>query len=345
MQAQRRPPTLFGYNRSVMLWLHGRVVFICVLLAASLACGGGGPPTEKRLSIAVIPMGTTHEFWKSIHAGAVKAAGELDVDIIWKGPQVEDDRAQQISVVEDMIARRVDGIVLAPLDRTGLRQVVGEARKSGIPTVVVDSGLEGSEHISFVATDNRKGGVLGAQRLVETLDGKGKIILMRVIVGAESTMDRVEGFLSEIRKHPGIEILSDNQYGGVTTETAYQVGENLLNRFPDVDGIFCPNESTTFGMLRALTDSGKAGQVKFVGFDSSEKLITALADGRLQGLVLQNPFRMGELGIKTMAGYLRDPTQEPTERIDTGVSVATPENMNDAGIAALLRPPIDEYLD
>ena len=345
MQAKRRPPTLFGYNRSVMLWLHGRVVSICVLLAASLACGGGGPPTEKRLSIAVIPMGTTHEFWKSIHAGAVKAAGELDVDIIWKGPQVEDDRAQQISVVEDMIARRVDGIVLAPLDRTGLRQVVGEARKSGIPTVVVDSGLEGSEHISFVATDNRKGGVLGAQRLVETLDGKGKIILMRVIVGAESTMDRVEGFLSEIRKHPGIEILSDNQYGGVTTETAYQVGENLLNRFPDVDGIFCPNESTTFGMLRALTDSGKSGQVKFVGFDSSEKLITALADGRLQGLVLQNPFRMGELGIKTMVGYLRDPTQEPTERIDTGVSVATPENMNDAGIAALLRPPIDEYLD
>ena len=212
---------------------------------------------------------------------------------IWKGPQVEDDRAQQISVVEDMIARRVDGIVLAPLDRTGLRQVVGEARKSGIPTVVVDSGLEGSEHISFVATDNRKGGVLGAQRLVETLDGKGKIILMRVIVGAESAMDRVEGFLSEIRKHPGIEILSDNQYGGVTTETAYQVGENLLNRFPDVDGIFCPNESTTFGMLRALTDSGKAGQVKFVGFDSSEKTDHGACGRPLAGARPSEPVQNG----------------------------------------------------
>lgn len=327
-----------------MSWLGRCSLFVCVAFAVSAGCGDAGPPADERLSIAVIPMGTTHEFWKSIHAGAEKSAAELDAGIIWKGPQVEDDRAAQIAVVEDMIARGVDGIVLAPLDRTGLRQVVTEARMAAIPTVVIDSGLEGEEHISFVATDNRKGGVLGAQRLIEALGGKGKVILMRVMVGAESTMDREEGFLNEIAKHPDIEVLSDNQYGGVTTETAYQVGENLLNRFPDVDGIFCPNESTTFGMLRALTDSGKAGQVKFVGFDSSEKLIAALEEGHLQGLVVQNPFGMGELGVKTVVEYVRDPTKQPEKRIDTGVAVATPENMNDPKVAALLRPPIDEYL-
>ena len=290
-------------------------------------------------------MGTTHEYWKSIHAGAEKAAGELDIEIVWKGPQVEDDRSQQISVVEDMIARGVDGIVLAPLDRTGLRQVVGEAKRAGIPTVVIDSGLADDEHISFVATDNRQGGALGGRRLIEILEGKGKVILMRVMVGAESTMQREEGFLEEVRKQPGIEILSDNQYGGVTTETAYQVGENLLNRFPEVDGIFCPNESTTFGMLRALTDSGKAGQVKFVGFDSSEKLIAALEDGHLQGLVLQNPFRMGNLGVKTIVEYVRGTNRRPEARIDTGVTVATPENMAQPEMQALLRPPIDKYLE
>ena len=322
-----------------------RTLVALALLAICLGCGEDGPPENGRLSVAVIPMGTTHEYWKSIHAGAEKAGAELDVEIVWKGPQKEDDRGQQIAVVEDMIARRVNGIVLAPLDRTGLRQVVAEARSAGIPAVVVDSGLEGDEHISFVATDNRKGGELGALQLVETLGGKGKIILMRVMVGAESTMGREEGFLSEIKKYPGIEILSDNQYGGITTETAYQLGENLLNRFPDVDGIFCPNESTTFGMLRALTDAGKAGQVKFVGFDSSEKLITALGEGHLQGLVLQNPFRMGEVGVRTVVEYVRDPSTEPAKRIDTGVTVATPENMSDPDIARLLRPPIDEYLD
>jgi ribose transport system substrate-binding protein len=167
---------------------------------------------------------------------------------------------------------------------------------------------------------------------------------MRVMVGAESTMRREAGFLDEIRKHPSIRVLSDNQYGGITTETAYQTGENLLNRFPEVDGIFCPNESTTFGMLRALTDAGKAGKVKFVGFDSSDKLIAALRQKHLQGLVLQNPFRMGELGVRTLARHLRDPRAPVEKRVDTGAVVATPENMDTPEMQRLLSPPIEQYL-
>jgi ribose transport system substrate-binding protein len=204
--------------------------------------------------------------------------------------------------------------------------------------------LDGDDYLSLIATDNVKGGQLGAQRLAAVLGDKGTVILMRVLVGVESTMAREQGFLDEIRRHPGIRILSDNQYGGITTETSYQLGENLLNRFPDVDGIFCPNESTTFGMLRALTDSGKAGKVKFVGFDASEKLIAALRSKQILGLVLQNPFRMGELSVKAMARHLRDP-QSPIERtVDTGAVVATPENIDTPEIHALLSPPLDQYL-
>ncbi len=324
---------------------RGPVIGALLCLILLTACGPPTGPSDGKLSIAVIPMGTTHEYWKSIHAGAIKASQELDVEIVWKGPQREDDRSQQIAAVEDMISPRVDGIVIAPLDRTGLRKPVAEAKQAGIPTVVIDSGLAGDEHISFVATDNRKGGVVGAQRLAEILDGRVKIILMRVLVGAESSMDREEGFLEEIGKHPEIEILSDNQYGGATTETAYQVGENLLNRFPEVDGIFCPNESTTFGMLRALTDAGKAGKVKFVGFDSSEKMITALRERHLYGLVLQNPFLMGQIGVKTIVEYVRHPEKQPPERIDTGVRIATPENMDQPDIMSLSRPPLEEYLE
>ena len=289
-------------------------------------------------------MGTTHEYWKSIHAGAVKAAREEGVELVWKGPQKEDDRAQQIAVVEDMISRRVDGIVLAPLDGKGLQKPIAEARRAGIPAVIVDSALHGDDYISFIATDNYKGGQLGALRLVEVLGGKGSIILMRVMVGAESTMAREQGFLDEIRNHPGIRVLSDNQYGGITTETAYQTGENLLNRFPAVDGVFCPNESTTFGMLRALTDAGKAGKVKFVGFDSSDKLIAALRAKQIDGLVLQNPFRMGELAVRTLVRHLRDPHGAVEKRVDTGAAVATPENMDTPEIKPLLSPPLDQYL-
>ena len=319
-----------------------RAASLGAVLLALAACGSG--PASRSLTIAVIPMGTTHEYWKSIHAGAVKAAREEGVEIVWKGPQKEDDRAQQIAVVEDMVSRRVNGIVLAPLDGKGLQKPVAEARRAGIPAIIIDSGLEGDDYLSFIATDNYRGGQLGARRLVEILGGTGAVILMRVMVGAESTMRREQGFLDEIRHHPGIRILSDNQYGGITTETAYQTGENLLNRFPDVDGVFCPNESTTFGMLRALTDSGKAGKVKFVGFDSSDKLITALREGRLHGLVLQNPFRMGELGVKTVVRHLRDPRAAIEKRVDTGATVATPQNMETPEIRLLLAPPIEQYL-
>lgn len=318
---------------------------LCFVVWAALVLSGcGGRPRDRKLTVAVIPMGTTHEYWKSIHAGAMKAAAEEGVEIVWKGPQKEDDRAQQIAVVEDMISRRVDGIVLAPLDGKGLQKPVAEARQAGIPTVVVDSGLAGDDYISFIATDNYKGGQLGARRLAEVLGGKGSIILMRVMVGAESTMRREQGFLDEMRNHPGIRILSDNQYGGITTETAYQTGENLLNRFPGVDGVFCPNESTTFGMLRALTDAGKAGKVKFVGFDSSDKLIKALRERQILGLVLQNPFRMGELAVKTLVRRLRDPRAPIEKRIDTVAVVATPENMETPDVKLLLSPPIAQYL-
>ncbi len=313
------------------------------LLLAS--CGGGeGGSSDGPSSIAVIPMGTTHEHWKAIHAGAVKAGRELGVEIIWKGPQKEDDREQQIAVVEDMIARGVSGIVLAPLDKTGLRQVVREAKMAGIPTVCVDSGLEGDDHLSFVATDNYDGGVAGAKRLAEVLDGKGKVIMMRAMVGVESTGAREQGFLDEIQKHEGIEILSDNQYGGVTVESGYQMAENLLNRFRDeVTGVFTPNESTTFGMLRALTDAGLAGKIRFVGFDTSDKLIQALEAKELDGLVLQNPFKMGEEGVKTLVANLQG--EAVPDRVDTGIAVATPENMNQPEIRSLLEPPLAEYLD
>jgi ribose transport system substrate-binding protein len=305
-------------------------------------CSGSSP--ARKLTIAVIPMGSTHEYWKAVHAGAVKAARELDVELVWKGPQKEDDRAQQIAVVEDMIARRVSGIVIAPLDGKGLHRPIAEARRAGIPSVVIDSPLDGDDFISYIGTDNYKGGQLGAQRLAEVLGEKGSAILMRVMVGVMSTAAREQGFLDEIKKHPGIRILSDNQYGGITTETSYQTGENLLNRFPEVDGIFCPNESTAFGMLRALTDGGKAGRVKFIGFDSSDKLITALRERHFLGLVLQNPFRMGELGVKTLVQHLRDPRAPVEKKIDTGAVVATPDNMEAPEIRLLLSPPLDEYL-
>ena len=302
------------------------------------------PAGAKTLQIAVIPKGTTHEFWKSIHAGAVRAGRELGVDIIWKGPQKEDDRAQQITVVEDFISRGVDGIVLAPLDDRALMRPVRDAAREKIPVVVIDSGLQGGDYVSYVATDNYKGGVLAARRLGELLGGRGRIFLIRYQEGSASTVQREAGFYDTVTgEFPGLEILVKDQYAGATTETAYQLAENLISRFPDVQGVFTPNESSTFGTLRALQESGLAGKVVFVGFDSSPKLVQGLRDGDIQGLVIQNPARVGYLGVKTIVAHLKG---EPIEKVvDTGVALATRDNMDAPEIKALLSPDLSNIAD
>lgn len=326
--------------RKTMKWLT-----LAALLAAAsiMASGPADAARTKKLKIAVIPKGTTHEFWKSIHAGAVKAARELGVEIIWKGPLKEDNREQQIKVVENFIARRVDGIVLAPLDDRALVPVVHDAISFGIPVVIIDSGLKSKRYVSFVATDNYKGGVLGARLMGKLLGGKGRIMVMRYQEGSASTTQREAGFLDTIKKEfPNIVIVSANQYGGATTESAYRKAETMLLRHRDVDGIFCPNESTTFGMLLALQSVGLAGKVKFVGFDSSEKLVKAMRARQIHGLVLQNPFYMGYMGVKTMVQHLRG--QKVKKRIDTGCKVITPENMDEPENKQLLMPDLSKWL-
>jgi ribose transport system substrate-binding protein len=326
-------------------------LFVLSLLAlAAVSCTKVEAPTgKKKLTIAVIPKGTTHEFWKSIHAGSNKAAGELtaqgtEVEVIWKGPLREDDREQQIQVVEGFAAQGVNGIVLAPLDNRALVRPVSDAKRAGVPTVIIDSGLESNDIVSFVATDNRKGGTLAADRMGQLLNGKGKVLVLRYAEGSASTSEREAGFIDQIKqKFPGIELVSTDQYAGATRDTAKRAAENLLNRFGDeVQGIFTPNESSTAGMLLALQDIGKAGKILFVGFDASQTFIDALNANQLHGIVVQNPFNMGYLGVRTMVDSLLGKTVE--QKIDTGVMLVTKDNMQSPEVQTLLHPPLDQYL-
>jgi len=323
-------------------------LLVCVLAVtlAAMACRGrenGGKP-----AIAVIPKGTSHVFWQSIHAGAEKAAQELGVTIIWRGPLREDDRASQISEVEGFITRGVAGIVLAPLDESALAAPVSDAARSKIPVVIFDSGLKGADYVSFVATDNRKGGRLAGEHLASVLNGKGKVVMLRYAEGHDSTNQREEGFLEALAAHPGIEIVSSNQYGGADVEEAHKRGEALLSRYKaadgslPIDGVFCPNESSTFAMMRVLQDNGWAGKVRFIGFDASESLVKGLADGHIEALVVQDPVNMGYLAVKTMVEHLRGQAVE--KRIDTGVHLVTRDQMNDPQIHDLLKPDLSRWL-
>jgi len=316
------------------------------------ACSKQEPPglgmETPTLTIAVIPKGTTHEFWKSIHAGAVKAQRELaaagtPVELIWKGPLREDDRDQQIQVVENFIGRRVSGIVLAPLDSQALVAPVEQAMVVKIPVVIIDSGLKSEKYVSFVATDNHKGGVMAGEHLGQLLGGKGKIILLRYQVGSASTEEREAGFLEAMKKFPGIEIISADQYTGPTRESAYQAAQNVLNRFgQQVDGMFAPCEPVTIGITLALKDIKRAGAVKLVGFDAGAQSLEALEAGNVHALVVQNPVRMGYEGVKNVvASILGKPVPG---RVDTGVTLVTKETMTQPDVHELLHPPLKEFL-
>jgi ribose transport system substrate-binding protein len=320
---------------------------ICLMVSA---CGKQGKVQEadknseaEQIEIALIPKGTTHIFWNSVHAGAAKAAKELGVQIYWQGPLKEDDRQVQIQTIQNFISRGVDAIALAPLDSRALIPSVKTAKSRNIPVVIFDSDLASDDYESFVATDNREGGRLSARRLIEVLDGKGKVILLRYLEGSASNTHREEGFLEEMKKSgKGIEVISDNQYAGVTIEKAFQASQNLLNRFPDVNGIFCPNESVTQGMLRALQTANKAGKVKLIGFDANESFITALEKDHIHGLALQDPFKMGYMTVKTATQLVKG--EKVDKRIDTGVQMVTKENMQTPEMQLLLRPEIDKWL-
>ncbi len=331
-----------------------RALALAVLVVWA-GCGGGkkeeapastAPGAAKKITIAVIPKGTSHVFWQSVHAGAIRASKELGVDIVWRGPLREDERDSQVSEVEGFVSRGVDGIALAPLDETALVRPVRDAVQAKIPVVIFDSGLKGDDYVSFVATDNEKGGKLAGEHMAKILGGKGKVVLLRYAEGSDSTFKREVGFLGALKASPGIQIVSSNQYGGADVEGAYKKSESILSVYkkPDgslsVDGIFTPNESTTLAMLRVLQDNGWAGKVKFVGFDASDKLVKGMTDGHIEALVLQDPVRMGYLAVKTMVSHLRGEKVE--KRIDTGARLVPRDQMEQPDMKLLLHPDLPD---
>lgn len=297
---------------------------------------------SDELEIAVIPKSQSHIFWQSVQAGAVAAGQEIGARILWNGPASEIDFAQQINIVEDFINRGVDAIVLAPSHGKSLVPVVEKAMRRGIPVTIFDSGIETEEYISYVATDNYQGGVVGAHRLAQRLGGKGKVALIGVIPGSVSTTERENGFKETLKtSYPEMELVAF-QYGMGDQARSMAVAEDIVNAHPQLHGIFAANESSTVGAVQAVKTLKKAGQVVIVGFDSSPTLVADMKAGILDSLVHQDPFNIGYQGVMTAHQKLQG--QAPLRRVDTGVYLVTRENLNDPKIDQLIHPPLDKYL-
>jgi len=285
--------------------------------------------------IAVIPKGITHIFWESIRRGAERAGEEAGVKIFWNGPEREGNREMQIQIIEDFITQKVSGFVLAPIDNKALVPSVEKIYAKNIPCVIIDSGIDTDKYVSFIATDNYKGGVIAARRMGKILRGRGKIVVVKYAPGSASTMKREDGFIDTIKKEfPEIEIV-DSKYGMDTVETALQAAEDLLTKNAELDGLFACNESTSVGALRALQSQGRAGKMKMIGFDAGGLLIEGVKTGVVDSLVVQNPYKMGYEGVQTLIASLDG--KEVERRVDTGVTLVTKDNLETPEIQALVK--------
>jgi ribose transport system substrate-binding protein len=313
-------------------------VFVGLLL--STGCNKNGADNSSastsKLTIAVIPKGTTHVYWQAMKAGAEAAGKEFGCKIQWIGPEREGDRERQIQIIEDLIVQKVDGVVLAPLDYTALVPSVEKLASLKIPCAIVDSGIATSNYLTYAATDNYLGGVLAARRMGLILNGKGNVLVLKYAPGSASTTERENGFIDTIGKEfPGIKIV-DTKYGQDTVETALQAAEDILTRNADVQGFFACNESTAVGTLQAL-QSQKRAEIKMVGFDSSPALLDGLKAGQIDALVVQNPYKMGYEGVKAVMMSIQGKPVE--KKMDTGVTLVTKDALDKPEIKSLLNIP------
>jgi len=339
------------------------------LAVAAVLAAGCGPTTNYKYHIAVIPKGLTHEFWQSIHRGAQRAADDLGkqgtaVEILWDGPNKESDSLEQINLIKTKASMGINGLVLAPQDSVQMVKPVEQVVAKGIPVVIIDSGLDKDALaknpdliVKYVATDNYHGGQLAAERLLKVLNDAGakeqKIVLFRYQAGSESTEQREKGFHDAIQKaiddrkpgDPTITWLSENQFAGATVSDAEKTAGPLLESIRDQDGvgIFAVNESAAAGMLNKMKALKLRKKFKYVGFDSSDQLLGGVRDGDIDGLIVQDPYKMGYLSVWILVQHLEGyDTSEGGLNLSTGETVVTHENLDDDKTRELFVPELQQ---
>jgi len=319
----------------------GRRLEACAaLIAVALLTGACNRSGVRR--IGVIPKGTAHVFWQSVHAGAEAAGREFHETVDWEGPANETDYARQIEIFDSMLNQHVNGIVVAASDRTTLDASLDRAARENIPVVVFDSAVDSNNYVSFVATNNYEGGQMAARKLGELLHGKGSVAMIQNAPGSASTMDRERGFHDAMAKEfPGIHIVAE-QYSMSDRAKGMAAAENIFTAHPALDGLFASSEPSSVGAAQALKARGLAGKVKFVAFDSSEGLVADLQQGVIDALVAQDPFKIGYEAVKAVTDKLNGKT--PAKRIDLSAVVITKADLAKPEINQLLHPDLKKYL-
>ena len=316
-------------------------LFSCMVLLAGTfltACSSSGNEKEQNQRyIAVICKGTQHEFWKTVEKGAKDAGEELKAKVTFEAPKDESKIDVQIDMVKQAIQNRADAIVLAPLDTEKLNDVIDEAVDKGIPVLTFDSDVTTNKRIATIGTSNESAGSIAARNAVRLMNGKGKVAIISFVKGAQTAVARNEGFMREIEKNykEDVEIVGVEYCGG-DSELAKKQALEFIKQHPDLKCIYAANEGCALGAAAAVQETGRQEEISVIGFDSSEDEIRYLKEGAIDGMMVQNPYNMGYLGVRNINKVLDGEHIE--EKIDTGATYVDRNNLNDEDTQWLLYP-------
>lgn len=323
--------------------LLGLVLMAALLIGCSSATTDTAEPAAPAADtaasaetpyIAVISKGFQHQFWQAVKAGAEKAAADYNVTITFEGPETEAMVDKQVEMVQAALDKNPAALCLAALDTQALTPLLERAQSEGIPVVGFDSGVASDIPVSTAATDNIAAAAMAADKMAELIGGSGQVAVIVHDQTSQTGIDRRDGFVNQINsKYPDIEIV-DIQYGGGDQLKSTDLAKAIIQAHPDLKGFFGANEGSIIGVLNAVSEMGKEGQIVVIGYDSGKQQMDAIRAGTEAGAITQDPIGIGYKCVEAAVKALNGETLPKT--IDTGFHWYDASNIDSDEIKPLL---------
>jgi len=313
------------------------LTLLSVLMIMGLVIGcapkADAPADGGKLYIPVISKGFQHQFWQAVNAGADQAAADLGVEITFEGPESEAMVDKQVEMFQTALDKNPAAICLAAVDSKAFEPLLQKAKEAGIPVIGFDSGVDSDVPVTTAATDNVAAAALAADKMAKLIGGEGEVAVIAHDQTSRTGIDRVAGFVDQMKaKYPNITVV-DVQYGGGDQLKSTDLAKAIIQAHPNLKGFFGANEGSIIGVLNAATELGVEG-LTIIGYDSGKQQIDAIRSGAETGAITQNPVGIGykcvEAAVKAYNGEALPPM------IDTGFYWYDASNIDDAEIQAVL---------
>jgi ribose transport system substrate-binding protein len=315
---------------------------VAALAAPAVLTSGRAIAQDKKFTIALIPGLTTDAFYITMRKGAEAAAAAVGAELVFQGGP-DFNPVVQVPVLDAVIAKSPDALLIAPTDTNQLIQPLKRAFEAGIPILTVDTFIGSGEYqtgagdgdfpLAYIASDNLLGGAMAARALAQAIGNKGKVFVSNTKPGISTTDQREQGFKDEMKKHSDVEVL-ETQFNDNDANKAASQLQAVYARNPDLAGVFGANLFSALGSANGVQQAGKAGAVKVVAFDAPGSIVDSLNSGLVDVAIAQHPAEIGYYGVMSAYAHLTG-NSIPT-KIGTGFTVIDKNNVADPAIAKFI---------